>query len=93
MTINLFRPLISGEGYEQVFELTYANKKYKNTALQIWGNFELTKVLQRGFGVELPIFVDDMANITEDEFLPYGENVIQLIASKGMELSIEPMIY
>ena len=93
MTINLFRPLISGEGYEQVFELTYANKKYKNTALQIWGNFELTKVLQRGFGVELPIFVDDMANITEDEFLPYGENVVQLVAVKGCELCIEPMSY
>ena len=93
MTINLFRPLISGEGYEQVFEVTYANKKYKNTALQIWGNFELTKVLQKGFGVDLPIFVDDMANITEDEFLPYGENVVQLVAVKGCELSIEPMIY
>ena len=93
MTINLFRPLISGDGYEQVFELTYANKKYKNTALQIWGNFELTKALQKGFGVDLPIFVDDMANITEDEFLPYGENVCQLIASKGMELCIEPMSY
>ena len=93
MTINLFRPLISGDGYEQVFEVTYANKKYKNTALQIWGNFELTKVLQKGFGVDLPIFVDDMANITEDEFLPYGDNVVQLVAVKGCELSIEPMIY
>ena len=93
MTINLFRPLISGDGYEQEFEVTYANKKYKNTALQIWGNFELTKVLQKGFGVDLPIFVDDMANITEDEFLPYGENVVQLVAVKGCELCIEPMIY
>ncbi|MBQ5572634.1 MAG: AAA family ATPase, partial [Bacteroidales bacterium] len=42
MTLNLFRPLVTGDGYETTFELTYASKKYKNTALQIWGNFEFT---------------------------------------------------
>ena len=93
MTIKLFRPLISGDGYETTFELTYANKKYKNTALQIWGNFELTKVLQKSFGVSLPIFVDDMANITDDEFLPYGENVVHLVAVRGLDLCIEKMNY
>lgn len=93
MTIKLFRPLISGDGYETTFELTYANKKFKNTALQIWGNFELTKVLQQSFGVSLPIFVDDMANITDDEFLPYGENVVHLVAVRGLELCIEKMNY
>lgn len=93
MTLNLFRPLISGDGYEQVFELTYANKKYKNTALQIWGNFEFTEMLQKAFGVDLTIFVDDIANITEDKFLPYRENVVQLVAVKGLELTIEPMNY
>ena len=36
---------------ETTFELTYASKKYKNTALQIWGNFEFTKMLQKAFGV------------------------------------------
>ena len=93
MTIKLFRPLISGDGYETTFELTYANKKFKNTALQIWGNFELTKVLQQSFGVQLPIFVDDMANITDDEYLPYGENVVHLVAVRGLELCIEKMNY
>ena len=93
MTLNLFRPLVSGDGYETTFELTYASKKYKNTALQIWGNFEFTKMLQKAFGVDLTIFVDDIANITEDKFLPYGDNVVQLIAVKGCELSIEKMNY
>jgi chromosome segregation ATPase len=93
MTLNLFRPLVSGDGYETTFELTYANKKYKNTALQIWGNFEFTKILQKAFGVDLTIFVDDIANITEDKFLPYGENVVQLVAVKGCELCIEKMNY
>ena len=93
MTLNLFRPLVSGDGYETVFELTYASKKYKNTALQIWGNFEFTKMLQKAFGVDLTIFVDDIANITEDKFLPYGENVVQLVAVKGCELCIEKMNY
>ena len=93
MTLNLFRPLVSGDGYETTFELTYASKKYKNTALQIWGNFEFTKMLQKAFGVDLTIFVDDIANITEDKFLPYGENVVQLVAVKGCELCIEPMNY
>lgn len=93
MTLNLFRPLVSGDGYETTFELTYASKKYKNTALQIWGNFEFTKMLQKAFGVDLTIFVDDIANITEDKFLPYGENVVQLVAAKGCELCIEPMNY
>ena len=93
MTLNLFRPLVSGDGYETTFELTYANKKYKNTALQIWGNFEFTKMLQKAFGVDLTIFVDDIANITEDKFLPYGENVVQLVAVKGCELCIEKMNY
>ena len=55
MTLNLFRPLVSGDGYETTFELTYASKKYKNTALQIWGNFEFTKMLQKAFGVDLTI--------------------------------------
>ena len=93
MTLNLFRPLVSGDGYETTFELTYASKKYKNTALQIWGNFEFTKMLQKAFGVDLTIFVDDIANITEDKFLPYGENVVQLVAVKGCELCIEKMNY
>lgn len=93
MTLNLFRPLVSGDGYETTFELTYASKKYKNTALQIWGNFEFTKMLQKAFGVDLAIFVDDIANITEDKFLPYGENVVQLVAVKGCELCIEKMNY
>ena len=93
MTLNLFRPLVSGDGYETTFELTYASKKYKNTALQIWGNFEFTKMLQGAFGVDLTIFVDDIANITEDKFLPYGENVVQLVAVKGCELCIEKMNY
>lgn len=91
MTLNLFRPLVSGDGYETTFELTYASKKYKNTALQIWGNFEFTKMLQKAFGVDLTIFVDDIANITEDKFLPYGENVVQLVAVRGCELCIEKM--
>ena len=91
MTLNLFRPLVSGDGYEATFELTYASKKYKNTALQIWGNFEFTKMLQKAFGVDLTIFVDDIANITENKFLPYGENVVQLVAVKGCELCIEKM--
>lgn len=91
MTLNLFRPLVSGDGYETTFELTYASKKYKNSALLIWGNFEFTKMLQEAFGVDLTIFVDDIANITEDKFLPYGENVVQLIAVKGCELCIEKM--
>ena len=93
MTLNLFSPLVSGDGYETTFDLTYANKKYKNTALQIWGNFEFTKMLQKAFGVDLAIFVDDIANITEDKFLPYGENVVQLVAVKGCELCIEKMNY
>ena len=93
MTLNLFRPLVSGDGYETTFELTYASKKYKNTALQIWGNFEFTKMLQKAFGVDLTIFVDDIANITEDKFLPYGDNVVQLVAVKGCELCIEKMNY
>lgn len=93
ITLNLFRPLITGDGYENTFELTYASKKYKNTALQIWGNFEFTKMLQRAFGVDLTIFVDDIANITEDKFLPYGENVVQLVAVKSCELCIEKMNY
>lgn len=93
MTLNLFRPLVTGDGYETTFELTYASKKYKNTALQIWGNFEFTKMLQKAFGVDLTIFVDDIANITEDKFLPYGENVVQLVAVKGCELCIEKMNY
>lgn len=93
MTLNLFRPLVSGDGYEPTFELTYASKKYKNTALQIWGNFEFTKMLQKAFGVDLTIFVDDIANITEDKFLPYGDNVVQLVAVKGCELCIEKMNY
>ncbi|MBQ4216052.1 MAG: AAA family ATPase [Bacteroidales bacterium] len=93
MTLNLFRPLVTGDGYETTFDLTYANKKYKNTALQIWGNFEFTKMLQKAFGVDLAIFVDDIANITEDKFLPYGENVVQLVAVKGCELCIEKMNY
>ena len=93
MTLNLFRPLVSGDGYETTFELTYASKKYKNTALQIWGNFEFTKMLQKAFGVDLTIFVDDIANITEDKFLPYAENVVQLVAVKGCELCIEKMNY
>ena len=91
MTLNLFRQLVAGDGYETTFELTYASKKYKNTALQIWGNFEFTKMLQKAFGVDLTIFVDDIANITEDKFLPYGENVVQLVAVKGCELCIEKM--
>ena len=93
MTLNLFRPLVTGDGYETTFELTYASKKYKNTALQIWGNFEFTKMLQKAFGVDLTIFVDDIANITEDKFLPYGDNVVQLVAVKGCELCIEKMNY
>ena len=93
MTLNLFRPLVTGDGYETTFELTYASKKYKNTALQIWGNFEFTKMLQKAFGVDLTIFVDDIANITEDKFLPYAENVVQLVAVKGCELCIEKMNY
>lgn len=93
MTLNLFRPLVSGDGYETTFELTYASKKYKNTALQIWGNFEFTQMLQKAFGVDLTIFVDDIANITEDKFLPCGENVVQLVAVKGCELCIEKMNY
>lgn len=93
MTLNLFRPLVSGDGYETTFELTYASKKYKNTALQIWGNFEFTKMLQKAFGVDLTIFVDDIANITEDKYLPYGDNVVQLVAVKGCELYIEKMNY
>jgi DNA repair exonuclease SbcCD ATPase subunit len=93
MSVSLFRPLISGKGYENIFELKYTDKKYKNTALQIKGNFDLTCMFQRQFGVNLPIFVDDMANITDEEFLPYGENVVQLVAVKGCELCIEKMNY
>lgn len=85
MSISLFRPLISGEGYEQVFEIQYDSKKYKNTALKIWGNYMVTEMLQEGFSVDLPIFVDDVANIVNDDLLEdilADRKTIVLVASK-----------
>ena len=90
MSINLFRPLITGDGYEQVFEITYDDKEYKNTALEIWGNYQLTDILQKGFGVHLPVFVDDVANIVNEDLLPKGDDVILLVAVKDCDLEIVP---
>lgn len=92
MSVNLFRPLVTGDGYENVFELSYDDKKYKNTALQIRGNFDLTVMFQRQFGVNLPIFVDDMANITDEEFIPKGDDIIRIIAVATEPLQFVPSI-
>lgn len=86
MKLSLFRPLITGDGYVSEFAITYDSKRYKNTALQIWGDFQLTKVLQKGFGVHLPIFIDDVANIVDDRLLPKGEDVILIVAVKDLPL-------
>ena len=86
MRLSLFRPLITGDGYVSEFAITYDSKRYKNTALQIWGDYQLTKVLQKGFGVNLPIFIDDVANIVDDKLLPKGEDVILIVAVKDLPL-------
>lgn len=91
MSVTLFRPLITGTGYENVFELTYDAKKYKNTALLMVGNLELTDVFQRGFGVDLPIFVDDIANIVNDDLIKRiveKHNIVMLLAGKNMNLEV-----
>ena len=92
MSVNLFRPLITGDGYESVFELKYTDRKYKNTALMIKGNFDLTRMFQQQFGVSLPIFVDDLANVTDEEFIPKGENIIQIVAVAAQPLEIVPLL-
>ena len=92
MSVNLFRPLITGDGFESVFELKYTDKKYKNTALLIKGNFDLTRMFQHQFGVSLPIFVDDLANVTDEEFIPKGENIIQIVAVAAQPLEIVPLL-
>ena len=92
MSVNLFRPLVTGDGYENIFELTYDSKLYKNTALEIKGNFDLTVMFQKQFGVNLPIFVDDMANITDEEFIPKGDDIVRIIAVAAEPLSIVPTI-
>lgn len=92
MSVNLFRPLITGDGYESVFELKYTDRKYKNTALMIKGNFDLTRMFQKQFGVSLPIFVDDLANVTDEEFVPKGENIIQIVAVAAQPLEIVPLL-
>lgn len=95
MNVNLFRPLVTGDGYENIFELTYDGKLYKNTALEINGNFDLTVMFQKQFGVNLPIFVDDMANITDEKFIPKSDgsiDVIRIIAVAAEPLQIVPTI-
>ena len=86
MKLSLFRPLITGDGYVSEFAITYDSKRYKNTALEIWGDYQLTRVLQKGFGVNLPIFIDDVANIVDDKLLPKGEDVILIDAVKDLPL-------
>lgn len=88
MSVNLFRRLVTGDGYENIFELYYNGKRYKNTALVIKGNFELTRMFQQQFNVNLPIFVDDLANIVDDEFIPKGGDIVQIVAAPGMDLEI-----
>ena len=92
MSVNLFRPLITGDGFESVFELKYTDKKYKNTALMIKGNFDLTRMFKNQFGVSLPIFVDDLANVTDEEFIPKGEDIIQIVAVAAQPLEIVPLL-
>lgn len=92
LSVTLFRPLVSGNGCESVFELKYDDKKYKNTALKIKGDYDLTAMFQREFGVNLPIFVDDMANITDERYFPKGENLIQIVAIANEPLDVVPPI-
>lgn len=92
MSVSLFRPLITGDGFESIFELKYTDRKYKNTALLIKGNFDLTRMFQHEFGVSLPIFVDDLANVTDEEFIPKGDNIIQIVAVAAQPLEIVPLL-
>jgi hypothetical protein len=49
-------------------------------------------MFQKQFNVKLPIFVDDMANITDEEFIPKGDDIVRIIAVAAEPLTIVPTI-
>ena len=52
---------------------------------QLKVSLDILKALQRAFGIELPVFIDDSESYTSNSFVDLPNQIIKLVAAEGVQ--------
>lgn len=90
VSVKLFKKNISNDDISDTFEISYNNSPYNSGAYEILNITRLIKSFQDKLNVNLPIFIDEFANVVNEDIInQLPENSVIILPKENQNLTIK----